>query len=139
MPDDRATPRTSARSKARKRALDILFESELREADPVSTLLVRTEDADPPVREYTTELVKGVSEHAREIDARIADALQAGWTLARMPRVDRNLARIAVYELDYTDLPPSVAVAEAVTLASGLSTDESPAFLNGVLKRVTGK
>jgi transcription antitermination protein NusB len=126
----------STRSKARKRALDILFEAELRGTDPVATLEERAADANPPVREYTAELVRGVAAHASEIDARISACLASGWTLPRMPRVDRNALRIAVYEIDYDQVPEAVAVAEAVQLVSSLSTDESPAFVNGVLRAV---
>jgi transcription antitermination protein NusB len=127
----------STRSKARKRALDILFEAELRDTDPVATLEERAADANPPVREYTAELVRGVAAHTAEIDARISACLASGWTLPRMPRVDRNALRIAVYEIDYGQVPDAVAVAEAVQLVSELSTEESPAFVNGVLRAVT--
>jgi transcription antitermination protein NusB len=128
---------SSTRSKARKRALDILFEAELRDTDPVTTLEERAAAANPPVREYTAELVRGVAAHTAEIDARISACLASGWTLPRMPRVDRNALRIAVYEIDYGQVPDAVAVAEAVQLVSELSTDESPAFVNGVLRAVT--
>jgi transcription antitermination protein NusB len=128
---------SSTRSKARKRALDILFEAELRDTDPVATLEERAADANPPVREYTAELVRGVAAHTAGIDARISACLASGWTLPRMPRVDRNALRIAVYEIDYGQVPDAVAVAEAVQLVSELSTDESPAFVNGVLRAVT--
>jgi N utilization substance protein B len=128
---------SSTRSKARKRALDIVFEAELRGLDPLTTLADRTEAADPPVREYTTELVRGVAAHAEEIDARISTCLAPGWTLARIPRVDRSALRIAVFEIDYGEVPDPVAVAEAVQLVSELSTDESPAFVNGVLRAIT--
>jgi N utilization substance protein B len=128
--------RSSTRTKARKRALDILFESELREVDPIMTLEERTAAGDPPVREYTAELVRGVANHASEIDARISACLAPGWTLPRIPRVDRNALRIAVYEIDYGEMPDAIAVSEAVQLASELSTDESPAFVNGVLRAV---
>jgi N utilization substance protein B len=117
---------SSTRSKARKRALDILFEAELRDNDTLSTLEVRSADADPPVREYTTDLVTGVVAHRAEIDARISACLSPGWTLERLPRVDRNVLRIAVFEID-----------QAVQLVSDLSTDESPAFVHGVLGTVT--
>jgi N utilization substance protein B len=127
---------SSSRSKARKRALDILFEAELRGTDPVATLEERTAAADPPIRDYTTTLVRGVSAHASEIDARISTCLAAGWSLERMPLVDRNALRIAVFEIDYGEMPDSVAISEAVRLVSELSTDESPAFLNGVLRAV---
>jgi transcription antitermination protein NusB len=128
---------SSTRSKARKRALDILFEAELRDTDPVTTLEERAADANPPVREYTAELVRGVAAHTAEIDARISACLASGWTLPRMPRVDRNALRIAVFEIDYGQVPDAVAVAEAVQLVSELSTEESPAFVNGVLRAVT--
>jgi transcription antitermination protein NusB len=129
-------PGSSTRTKARKRALDILFESELRDADPIATLEERTAAANPPVRDYTAELVRGVVDHAGEIDARISACLAAGWSLRRIPRVDRNALRIAVFELDYGEVPDAVAVTEAVQLVSELSTDESPAFVNGVLRAV---
>ena len=128
---------SSTRSKSRKRALDILFEAELRDTDPITTLEERAADANPPVREYTAELVRGVVAHIAEIDARISACLASGWTLPRMPRVDRNALRIAVFEIDYGQVPDAVAVAEAVQLVSELSTDESPAFVNGVLRAVT--
>ena len=127
-----ATPHHSTRTKARKRALDILFESELRGRDALTTLAERTAEATPPVRDFTAELVAGVHDHLAAIDERIASSLAGSWTLARMPRVDRNLARIAIYEIDYTDIPPEAAIGEAVTLSAELSTDESPGFLNGM-------
>jgi transcription antitermination protein NusB len=128
--------RSSSRSKARKRALDILFESELRDVDSITTLEERTAAADPPVREYTAALVRGVATHAGEIDERISASLASGWSLPRIPRVDRNAMRIAVYEIDYGEIPDAVAISEAVQLVSELSTDESPAFVNGVLRAV---
>jgi transcription antitermination protein NusB len=128
--------RSSSRSKARKRALDILFEAELRDADPVATLEERIAAASPPVRGYTAELVRGVAAHAAEIDARISACLAPGWSLPRIPRVDRNVMRVAVFEIDYGQVPDAVAVAEAVQLVSELSTEESPAFVNGVLRTV---
>lgn len=128
--------RSSSRSKARKRALDILFEAELREADPVATLEERAAAADPPVREYTAKLVRGVDAHGSEIDARISACLAAGWSLPRIPRVDRNALRIAVFEIDYGEVPDAVAISEAVQLVSELSTDDSSSFVNGVLRAV---
>lgn len=135
-PDPERRGRGSSRSKARKRALDILFEAELRGVDPVATLEERAAAADPPVREYTTKLVRGVVARANEIDARISACLAPGWTLPRMPRVDRNVLRIAVFEIDYGEVPDAVAVSEAVQLVSELSTEDSPAFVNGVLRTV---
>jgi N utilization substance protein B len=128
--------RSSSRSKARKRALDILFEAELRGADPIATLEERAAAADPPVREYTMQLVRGVVAHASEIDARISACLAPGWSLPRIPRVDRNVLRIAVFEIDDGGVPDAVAVSEAVQLVSELSTEDSPAFVNGVLRAV---
>lgn len=134
-PEGAAAPARShsTRSKARKRALDILFEAELRGADVVWTLGERTADADPPVRDFTTELVEGVHRHAQGINHRISDALASGWTLERLPRVDRIALRIAVFELDELGTAPAIVVSEAVALVSDLSTDDSPSFVNGVL------
>ncbi len=129
-----AGPRpSSTRSKARKRALDILFEAELRGTDPLQTLAERAADAEPPVRDYTRTLVEGVSAHAEAIDRRLSAALATGWTLPRLPRVDRTALRIAAFELDHLKVPAAVVVSEAVHLVSELSTDESPAFVHGVL------
>lgn len=125
-----------ARSKARKRALDILFEAEAR-GEPVLDLLAeRTAAADPPVSEYAAELVRGVHARAAQIDALLA-AHSQGWTLARMPAVDRNILRIGAYELLWRDqVPDAVAISEAVALVGELSTDGSPGFVNGLLGRL---
>lgn len=125
--------RHGTRSKARKRALDILFEADLRGEDAVATLSERVAQGEPPVRAFTSDLVEGVSAERSEIDAVIERCLTGGWTLERMPRVDRNLARIAIYEMWFTDLAPEIAVNEAVDLSAALSTDDSPDFLNGLL------
>jgi len=114
-----------------------LFEAELRGLDPLVTLEERTAAADPPVRVYTAELVRGVVAHSATIDARVSACLAPGWTLPRIPRVDRNVLRIAVFEIDYGEVPDAVAVTEAVQLVSELSTDESPAFVNGILRAIT--
>jgi transcription antitermination protein NusB len=122
-----------ARSKARRRALDILFESELRGLPTGGTLADRQARDDRPISDYTVVLVRGVAAHADEIDGLIAEHA-SGWTLDRMPAVDRNALRIGVFELLYADeVPDVVAVSEAVALVRNLSTDESPAFVNGVL------
>ena len=120
----------AARSKARKRALDVLFEAEVR-GEPVLDLLAeRTAAADPPVAAYAAELVRGVHGHQEQIDQLLAAHAQ-GWTLDRMPAVDRNILRIGVYELLWSDdVPDAVAISEAVTLAGALSTDDSSAFVN---------
>ncbi len=126
----------AARSKARKRALDVLYESELRGVALGATLPDRIAAADPPVNPYTVRLVEGVAEHRHRIDE-LLEANATGWTLARMPVVDRNLLRIATYEILWVDeVPDPVAVSEAVHLASELSTDESSGFVNGLLARL---
>jgi transcription antitermination protein NusB len=125
-----------ARSKARKRALDILFEAELRGTPVLDLLAERTALASPPVSGYAAELVRGVTEHAARIDELISQFAE-GWTLDRMPAVDRNVLRIGIYELLWApDVPDGVAISEAVLLARDLSTDESPAFVNGLLARI---
>jgi N utilization substance protein B len=126
----------AARSKARKRALDVLYESDLRSTNPLSTLAERVALAEPPVNDYTVELVEGVQGNRDRIDAILSDYAE-GWTVARMPDVDRAILRLAVYELLWRDeVPDAVAIDEAVELAKTLSTDESPRFVNGVLARV---
>jgi N utilization substance protein B len=125
-----------ARSKARKRALDVLYESDLRGRPPVATLAERLAQSDPPVPEYAVELVEGVAARQGDIDGLIAE-YAVGWTLDRMPAVDRNVLRIGAYELLWRDdVPDGVAIDEAVELAKGLSTDESPGFVNGILGRL---
>ncbi len=123
----------STRTKARKRALDILYESELRDRPATDTLAERIGLGEPPVRPFTIELVNGVLAHLDELDAAIAASLTGTWTVERLARVDRNLARIALYEVAHTDTPARVAINEAVDLAAEFSTPESPAFLSGVL------
>ncbi len=125
-----------ARSKARKRALDVLYEAAQRDADPMSTLRERLAQSDPPVPEYAVELVEGVVAHRERIDELLATYAE-DWTLERMPPVDLALLRIGVYELLWCDgVPDAVAVSEAVELATSLSTDESPRFVNGLLARL---
>lgn len=125
-----------SRSKARKRALDILFEAEQRDVEARSVFLRVATDASSPLNPYTEELVDGVMAHKDRIDELISTYAE-GWSLDRMPAVDRNLLRIAVYELLYeADVPTTVAIDEAVTLAKDLSTDDSPSFINGVLGRI---
>jgi N utilization substance protein B len=126
----------SARSKARKRALDVLFESEVRGLPVGGTLADRVADNDPPVNEFTVALVEGVAKHIEVIDD-LLETHSVGWSLDRMPAVDRNILRIGTYELLFDDqVPDVVAVSEAVSLARDLSTDESPAFVNGLLARL---
>jgi N utilization substance protein B len=125
-----------ARSKARKRALDILFEAELRGSPVLDLLAERITLGSPPVAPYAAELVRGVTVHAARIDELLSQYAQ-GWTLDRMPAVDRNVLRIGVYELLWAqDVPDAVAINEAVLLAQDLSTEASPAFVNGLLARI---
>jgi transcription antitermination protein NusB len=126
----------AARTKARKRALDILFECEVRGTPPGETLDERIVVGDPPVNDYTVELIRGYVEHQARIDELIT-AYAQGWTLDRMPAVDRNVLRLGVLELLWIDeVPDSVAVSESMSLVRELSTDESPAFVNGVLGNI---
>ena len=125
-----------ARSKARKRALDVLFEAELRRVPVLELLAERMTLGSPPVPEYAAELVRGVAAHREEIDSLITENA-VGWTLDRMPAVDRNILRLGIYEVLWADgVPDGVAISEAVLLARDLSTDASPAFINGMLSRV---
>jgi N utilization substance protein B len=126
----------AARSKARKRAVDVLYEADLRGTDAVATLADRISLADPPVNDYTVELVEGVHANQERIDEILTEYAD-GWTIERMPGVDRAVLRIGVYELLWrSDVPSAVSIDEAVELAKALSTDESPRFINGVLARV---
>jgi N utilization substance protein B len=133
------TASMSARRKARKRALDVLYEAELRAVpipDVLSAYLERLSAPRPEHILYTIALVEGVAAHRDRIDELIGSYAE-GWTLDRMPVIDRNLARIAVFELLYReDIDDPVAITEAVELARTLSTEESPRFLNGVLGRI---
>ena len=125
-----------ARSKARKRALDILFESELRGLPTLELLSERQSTGEVPVQPYAAALVRGVASHSERIDELISWNL-VDWTLERMPAVDRNVLRIGVYELLWADdVPDGVAISEAVALVQDLSTDNSPSFVNGVLARI---
>jgi N utilization substance protein B len=125
-----------ARSKARKRALDVLFEAELRDRPVLEVLAERGTDEIPPLPGYAAELVRGVAAHQERIDGLIAEHAQ-GWALERMPAVDRNLLRIGAYELLWADdVPDGVAISEAVQLAGDLSTEGSAAFVNGLLARL---
>ncbi|WP_343599908.1 transcription antitermination factor NusB [Mycobacterium sp.] len=130
------------RHQARKRAIDLLFEAEARgitpaEAADARAALAAAKPDVAPLHPYTATVVRGVTEHAPHIDDLISSHLQ-GWTLPRLPAVDRAILRVAVWELLHADdVPAPVAVDEAVKLAKELSTDESPGFVNGVLGQVT--
>jgi N utilization substance protein B len=126
----------AARSKARKRAVDLLYEADIRSGDRLTVLRERLADETPPVPEHTVRLVEGVAEHAVRIDELI-DTHASGWSIDRLPDVDRAILRMAVFELLWADdVPDAVVIDEAVTLARSLSTDESPAFVNGLLGRL---
>lgn len=127
----------SARTKARKRALDVLYAADLRDLDPLAVLDDRGGVADVvPMGPYAEQLVRGYADHARRIDDLISEHSE-GWPLERMPAVDRSILRLATYELVYSqDVPPAVAVDEAVELAKLLSTDRSAGFVNGVLGQI---
>lgn len=130
----------SARSKARKQTLDLLYESDIRSTDLVATLAARDlPDEGPdarPIREYTRKLVEGISEHSRKIDELIATYAQ-GWDMDRLPAVDRNILRLAIYEILWMDdLADGIVIDEALTLAKDLSTDNSAGYIHGVLGRI---
>ncbi|KWX24952.1 antitermination protein NusB [Mycolicibacterium wolinskyi] len=138
MPDRRGD---RGRHQARKRAVDLLFEAEARglTAEAVADARAALAEDEPdvaPLNPYTVTVARGVTEHAAHIDDLISAHLQ-GWTLERLPAVDRAILRVAVWELLHAeDVPEPVAVDEAVELAKELSTDESPGFVNGVLGQV---
>ena len=130
----------SARSKARKQALDLLYESDIRGSDALQTLESRDVPDDGPdsrpIREYTRELITGVGENRRKIDELIMTYAQ-GWDMDRLPAVDRNILRIGIFEILWiTTVPTSVAIYEALNLARELSSDESSKYIHGVLGRI---
>ena len=131
----------SARSKARKAALDLLYEADIRGTSAVETLNLRDvveEGPDArPIREYTRELVNGVGDNFRKIDELITTYAQ-GWDMDRLPAVDRNILRVGIYEILWSETTPDgVAIDEALTLAKELSTDESAGYIHGVLGRIS--
>ncbi len=138
MPDRRAE---KGRHHARKRAVDLLFEAEARGLSPAQVAegrlaLAEADQEMATLNPYTVTVARGVTEHTAHIDELIRSHLQ-GWTLERLPAVDRAILRVAVWELLHADdVPEPVAVDEAVELAKELSTDESPGFVNGVLGQV---
>jgi len=129
-----------ARSKARKRAIDLLFEADARGIDPAALVVERLGSPDaPPINDYTVKLVEGVVMHQNRIDELLAEYAE-GWTLQRMPAVDRAVLRLGLYKLLWADdVPNAVAIDEAVELAKTLSTDDSPRFVNGVLARLAAR
>ncbi len=141
MPEPRRAPTgyNPSRRKSRRRALDVLYSADLRAVSATQILadtLARRGPDRPEHLAYAVEIVEGVAEHAAAIDE-VLSSYAEGWTLDRMPAVDRNLCRIAVYELLYRDdIDDAVAISEAVALAGELSTDDSPRFVNGLLGRI---
>ena len=126
----------SARSKARKRALDLIFAAEARGRTPGDFLDEQVAAGESPSNDYTVTLVRGVDERLARIDELISTYAE-GWTLDRLPAVDRNVLRLGIFELLWVhEVPDSVAISEALNLVRELSTDESPAFVNGVLGHV---
>ncbi|SDP05393.1 NusB antitermination factor [Pedococcus dokdonensis] len=127
-----------ARSKARKRAVDLLFEAENRGMNAGDLLVARLAKpvTEAPLNQYTSDLVEGVVAHWNDINELLSTYSQ-GWTLDRMPSVDRAILRLGAFEVLYaTEVPEGVAIAEAVELAKSLSTDDSPKFVNGLLARL---
>ncbi|MFN2495014.1 MAG: transcription antitermination factor NusB [Pseudonocardiaceae bacterium] len=129
-----------ARSKARKRAVDILFAADLRGMDPCTLLAERVGAPDvPPVSDYTVALVQGVVAHQQDIDCMLAEHAR-GWTLERMPTVDRAVLRLGLFELLFSEeVDAAVAIDEAIELAKALSTEDSPRFINGVLGAIAAR
>jgi len=130
----------SARSKARKQSLDLLYEADIRKVDLLQLMTERNlldEGPDArPIREFTRELISGVSEHKRKIDELITTYAQ-GWDMDRLPAIDRNILRLAIFEIVWSsELPDAVAIDEALTLAKEISTEESAGYIHGVLGRI---
>jgi len=125
----------SARSKARKRALDAIFQADLNNK-PIIDI---EDDAEVEYKKYSDILIKGIKENQLQIDSLISDSL-TNWTIDRIPRVDKNILRVAVYELLFQkDVPVNVVISEAVKLAEDLSTDDSASFVNGTLANISKK
>jgi len=130
----------SARSKARKSSLDLLYEADIRSVDLLQLMTDRDvieEGPDArPIREYTRELISGISTHKRKIDELITTYAH-GWDMDRLPAIDRNILRLAIFEIVWSeDLPDAIAIDEALTLAKELSTEESAGYIHGVLGRI---
>lgn len=131
----------SARSKARKQTLDLLYESDIRSSDLLVLLASRDTVEDGPdarpIREYTKLLIEGIHTNKRKIDELISTYAQ-GWDMDRLPAVDRNILRLGIYEILWaTELDDAIVIDEALTLAKVLSTDESAGYIHGVLGRIT--
>lgn len=125
----------SARSKARKRALDVLYEADIRGLAALDVLDAHEAQADHAVNPYVRELVEGVAAHSARIDELLSTYSQ-DWSLERMPAVDRNVLRLGAWEVLWGEVPAPVALSESVTLVTSLSTEESGPFVNGLLARL---
>lgn len=131
----------AARNKARKRAFQIIFEADQRESTPEAVMQdwirhAGTDERQPPVSEFTKQLIEGYAQNAERIDELIS-TYSVGWTLDRMPVVDRCILRLAAYELIWSeDVPEAVVIDEALDIAREFSTDDSPPFINGLLGRL---
>lgn len=125
----------SARSKARKRALDAIFQADLNEV-AIATQSLGEDEID---QDYANTIIEGVKQNLVKIDEMISSSLK-NWTIDRIPRVDRNILRLAVYELLFQkDVPVNVVISEAVNLAESLSTDDSASFVNATLATISKK
>ena len=126
----------STRSKARKAALDLLYEGDIRKTPAAELLHRRVTDLEYVIRDFTKELVDGVGLHRRKLDE-LTTTYSQGWDMDRMPVIDRNILRLAIFELLWSsDVPSSVAISEALELAQTLSTEESSKYINGVLSKI---
>ena len=123
----------SSRHAARRRVLDVLYEADIR-ARPPAQVLADQQQGDDPAPAFTVDLVAGIGDRLATIDEMIT-ALARGWTLDRMPVIDRNILRLGMYELHHTTVPSAVVIDEAVRLAKELSTDDSGRYVNGILAR----
>jgi N utilization substance protein B len=127
---------SGARRKARRRAVEVLYEAEVRSTSVEDVIKRRRAQPEPPINDFTELLARAVDERRVRIDG-LLDDYAIGWTLERMPVVDRNILRMGAYELLWAeDIPDGVAIAEAVGVAKELSTDESPNFISGLLSRL---
>ncbi|MEY4554866.1 MAG: hypothetical protein RL197_1293 [Actinomycetota bacterium] len=132
----------SSRSKARKRAIDAIFAADLRKESPEDLLAatqiqVSDRQNQNEIFAYANEIVTGVIENHSEIDD-LLETYSEGWSIERMPNVDRAILRVGIWEILYSDTPNGVVVNEAVELAKDYSTEESGGFINGLLSRVAG-
>ena len=131
----------SASSKARKQTLDLLYEADIRSVSASELLALRDvveEGPDAqPIREFTRELISGITSNRRKIDELISTYAQ-GWDMDRLPAVDRNILRLGIYEIVWSqDLDDGIAIDEALNLARELSTDESAGYIHWVLGRIS--